>query len=225
MTALQIGPFIIPLPYLIIIFSCACSFGILFFIYKDQKDRFKTISDLYINSTVITFLTWEFSPSLVKALSIINEPMTIFYQYGTRIHFFIGIAISIVYIFFSFERKGIPIRFIIDTFPFLYVGFAFTHHLLTPKPETIYQIPINLLLALIYLLVFVTLWRNRKEIGTLVPTYRFCFVIGLLSLISSIYKPQDIVFLGVSFFQILFISVLSVVLLKFRVKSVHERTP
>jgi formate-dependent nitrite reductase membrane component NrfD len=107
MTAIQFGPFIIPVLYLTMAISTSFSYGALFFILKDNKERYSTISNLYLNSVMITVLTWKFSPAILNPLSIINDPITIFYQYGTKNHLFIGAMLSIVYIFLSSRKQGV----------------------------------------------------------------------------------------------------------------------
>jgi hypothetical protein len=213
MTALQFGPFVIPFFYLVIVISAVFCYVILFFMLKDNRERYSTVSNLFTNSLFITVLTWKISPSLLNPESVIEDPFIIFYQVGTQTHLLIGIMLSIVYMILSSRKLGIPIRYIIDLFPFLYVGFLLMYNLLTPKPG-LYQIPFNYALAIIYLFMLYRLWKLRSEMGTLSLTYKFCIKIGLIYLILSFFEKQNIVFGGISSNQFYLIVLVAVGLLK-----------
>jgi hypothetical protein len=221
MTAIQIGSFVIPIYYLVIGISVGFSYSILLFSLKNHQEKQGVITSLYLNSVLITVLTWKFSPVLLNPLSIINEPMIILYQRGTTMHFLFGVILSILYIILSSRKLGIPIRLVIDLFPFLYVSFLFMYNLLTPKPE-VFQIPLNIILAIVYLYVFYQLWKIRKEIGTLKLTYKFCINIGLIYLILSFFEQQDIAFGGISTNQFYFIVLTAIGLLKPKVIKLRK---
>jgi hypothetical protein len=213
MTAIQVGPFIIPVLYLVIAISFGFSLVILCFTLKDQKEQYSSLLNLYVNSVLIMILIWKLSPSILNPMSFIKEPSSLIFQYGTKKHLYIGALFSSAYILLSSKKQGVPIRFLIDSFPFLYVGFRFMYNLLILKPG-FYHIPLNFFISMLYLFVFLRLWGERKDIGTLSPTYKFCFDIGIIYLALSFFKEQNIAFGGISFHQAFYIFILSLGLFK-----------
>ncbi|EDL63175.1 hypothetical protein [Bacillus sp. SG-1] len=158
--------------------------GIFLRIYYDKNDWF--------GNTVFWFiLTWKFSVILFDFTGVINQPLSILYFNGGLKGFWLGVAVSLIYIYIKGEREQLfiawaliilvyegALEFLVDSASILsavniLIGFVFFYLLLTKGKKEI------------WLLVFLGLQLLINfSLGTLITTESMAYVLVTMGLLA-----------------------------------------
>lgn len=216
---LQFGPFMIKLDWVLIGISGMAGYFVIKRINKGSTFGELPVLDRLMNSFMIVFFVWKFSPLLFSPSILWTNPLSLITTAGSFAGLWIGVMVATLYMIISLRRLKIPVLFLADLLALGFVTTILVYNMLgwqygsaTSLPwgisieDPLFKYhPINVYLLVIAAPVFIQLWKQRSKIGSGSMLVSLLTYFGMGLMLISFFKPKITMLLGLSSQQIMYL--------------------
>ncbi|WP_191567656.1 hypothetical protein [Metabacillus idriensis] len=224
---IKLGPFLIK--YKLLVTVIAGVIGYLFLTLKIKKidlDK-RIITEIIIETIGLSIFLWKFGEILFDPKIIWRSPFSILYLNGNDKTFIIAIVSSILFLYYKIKKNNISIYKFLDLLPSGVLPFLFVYNLFIPVygykttmlwggslSSTEKYHPINLYLAAIIICFYIFTLKLKEKVGSGVTFYQTVITLGVSGLFLTFLSPQYIEFIGISTYQLFYILLLMIGVIK-----------
>jgi hypothetical protein len=189
---IELGPFMLRGSLLIILLSAAAGFVHLYIKLRQSSLHKSPIGDLILNGIIIVVISWKLGPLVYEPSMLWKEPIKLLMVSGTVDIALFGGVIAAAYWSVRLRKLGLSWYVMLDALSYLLSAAILVYSLLTLQYG----------LIVVSLIVILVQWIGNFVISEGSASRLTYSILGVGSLLSSIFIPQTVFIFNLSVLQI-----------------------